>query len=56
MDGEPQIQTLQMLSTACGQRLEPYASGSHYCQSSGCHARIYEGNYCSEHRSSSSLN
>ena len=26
------------------------------CQASGCHSRIYEGNYCSEHRSSSSLN
>jgi hypothetical protein len=56
LEGEFLTQTLDMVAIACGQRLEPYASGSHYCHSSGCHARIYERNYCSEHRPSSSLN
>lgn len=53
---EREVQTIQAVWSACGQRIEPYASGSHYCQASGCYRRIYEGNYCSEHRSSSSLN
>jgi len=48
---------LSALNIACGQRIEPYSSETHYCQASGCYRRIYEANYCSEHRpTSSSIN